>query len=330
MHKLKYLLPVIAMLTLATACKKEKNVTSSPYVGTWRVASDTMLRYWVFEDDGTLYNLAENGAGIHSSANTFYKEYSNSLLYYGALHSSRFSGDSLIISGTPETILIKNSPINPSEWMGTLTTSNPVALPISPLYFGALEWDGTQYLLSNFSKRIYKVTESGSFTDSTDILVRSYGICTYGGSIWTNGYGTDGKLRIIDFTTGNATAFSSAFSASLAANTSDGTNIWSFSEDGKLVYYNPLTDVFTVKNSLGITSGGSTPPITDMAIKDGYAYCGTIFGLVLKIDLSTGMIVRTYQSPALAIIGLAFKDGQLKGICTDLSTQLFLADITLN
>lgn len=322
----------MAILTLAAACKKEKNETGSPYVGTWRVASDTLLRYYIFVDDGTMYNLAENVAGIHSSSTTFYKTYTNGLLYFGTLSGSRFSGDSLILSETTETILIKSTPIDPTGWVGTVSTSNQIAMPLSVLYFGALEWDGTQYLLSNFSKRIYKMTDAGVFTDSTNILVRSYGICTHGGNIWTNGYSTDGKLRIIDFATGNATTFSSAYSSSLAANTSDGTYIWSISEDGKLVYYNPLTDVFTVKSTLTTLSGGGggPPSITDMAIKDGFAYCGTLLGIILKIDLSTGMIVRTYQSTGLRIVGLTFKDGQLKGICTDLSTQLFLADITLN
>ena len=332
MRIFKWLMPLFVLLVTISACKKDKDTATTAYLGTWRVAPDTLTRYWVFENNGRLDDLLEVPGGLRTSSAKVYKGYPTTIVIDNNLYSIRTSGDSLILTGGSVIVLLKATAIDASDWLGSISVANKVALPLSPQYYGALDWTGTEYLLSNFNKRIYKVTPAGVFFDSTTISTKSYGVCVHGGSIWTNGYLTDSRLRTINFATGATLTTSSAHTNEMVGNTSDGSYIWCIADNGALVYYNPLADVFTVKSNIfpGGFAGGGLPVVTDMAIKDGFAYCCSLYLGVFKIDLSTGTIVRSYKVSGLGIIGLAFKGDQLTGVCTDLSSQLFIADINLN
>jgi hypothetical protein len=279
-----------------------------------------------------LDDLVEFTGGLHIGSTKAYKAYSSSIIVDNDLYSLRASGDSLILTGDKLIVLLKTSGVDAANWVGSVSFTTKIALPLSASYYGALDWTGTEYLLSNFNKRIYKVTEAGAFTDSTTISTKTYGVCLHGGSIWTNGYLTDNKLRTIDFATGVTLTTSSAHTNQLVANTSDGTYIWCLADNGDLVYYNTLADVFSVKGNLfpGGFSGGGLPPVTDMAIKDGFAYCCSLYLGVFKINLTTGNIVRSYKANGVGIIGMTFKNDQLVAVCTNLSTEIFIADINLN
>lgn len=322
----------VALLLGLAACKKNNDTPTPVYEGTWRVANDTLTRYWVIANDGIVYQLSEIYSGIHTRATVAYKAYTGSLLVDNSLYTYRTNGDSLILSNAIRVVaLVKAGAIDPEKWVGTVTTGNSISLPLSSSYFGALEWNGTEFLLSNFNKRIFKMTGTGQFTDSTNITTKSYGICLHGGSIYTNGYGTDNKLRTIDFATGATLTNSSDNTSGLSGNTSDGTYIWCSTQEGSLVYYNPVTDVFTLKSNLFPSSGGGggLPALVDMAIKDGYAYAASPYLGIFKINLSTGLIEGTYQSAGGLILGVAFKDNQLMGLVSDGLSYIRLTEITL-
>lgn len=330
--KVKWLLPFFALvLLLAGGCKKDKDTVVSPIVGTWRLPNDSIKYYYVFKTNGDLIKAYEFTGGLRSKSTEIYHAYDKTVLLNNSLCSFRISGDSLIISATPDIVLLKNADVNVDDWVGSFSITNKIALRAASTSLGALEWNGTEFLLSNFFKRIYALSTAGEFTDSIDIPTKSYGICYHNGKIYTNGGNVDSKLREVSFITGAELSFSSPYAQKFSGNTTDGTDIWCISETGKLISYNPVIDAFTTGPAILPFGGGSLTLITDMSIKDGYAYACSAYTGILKINLTTGMVERNYLSAAgnQVIYGIAHANGKLMAICVE-ETSVYLAEIQLN
>lgn len=330
--KVKWLLPFFALvLLLAGGCKKDKDTVVSPVVGTWRLPYDSIVYYYVFKPNGDLIEALEFPGGLRTKSTEVYHAYDKNVLLNNSLCAFRISGDSLIISATPDIVLLKNADVNVDDWVGSFSISNKITLPALSTSVGALEWNGTEFLLSNFFKRIYKLSTAGVFTDSVDIPTKSYGVCYHNGKIYTNGGNVDSKLREISFVTGAELSFSSPYSQKFSANTTDGTDIWCISEAGKLISYNPTIDAFTTGPAVLPFSSGSLTLVSDMSIKDGYAYGCSAYTGILKINLTTGRVERNYinTSGTAIIYGIAHANGKLMAVCAD-GGSVYLAEIQLN
>jgi hypothetical protein len=295
------------------SCKKKKDDTVSlPITGTWESLTDTTYKYLVFKDDNTVTALRQGAYGIHTaSINPFTADGEQliSSLSGGSsqLFNYRVSNDTLYLENVGAYLVFKkNNGVTTDGWTKKVTTlaTHPLG---SGAWFGALEWDGSSFLISSsFAHKVYKVSPASfAVTDSVAVSQKGSGIAYLSGSTWLNDYGVDKKLHTVDISTGATTFDGSACTETPLMLATQGSNILVFTNGPSLYEYNTGGNSFTLLQNLpgfGLTGGGIPP---DMVVKDGYAYLAA-GPYILKFDLSTYQVVDTYLSDTQLQIGIAY------------------------
>ena len=307
-----WLVALFGLLMLqATSCKKDdKTNPATALIGTWKVENTGNVAYLVFDDQGIThslatgpYNLRQRAASPYTVDDTYL---TTSITGYNAqLYAYRFTGDTLRLTHPGvELILTKSNAINPRDWVKTVRLGNGYNIG-SGYRFGSLDWDGTQFIISNYyTKTLYKYNlTAGQLTDSSVIFQRGTAMATVGADIWVNNASGDDKLRKIDFATALALQTSPNAAATPVMMAANGTELWFFADDDKLYSYNTLRDAFTLRTAVPdfplISSGGPLP--TDMVYVNGKLWI-CAYNFVVSFDPVTGQVIDTYQLDASRIL----------------------------
>lgn len=290
----------MAALLLTGSCKKKDETATVPVTGTWTNASSTATAYYIFKDDGTFLKLSASAIGVHSKTSDVYAADENTIIFSpessgNQLYNYKVSNDSLYISNANSYyVFIKATGIDADTWVkkSTLLQAIPLA---SGRWFGALDWNGLDFVVSNRDvNKVYKI-DGTTFNvyDSITVTQESPGLAMIGTDTWLNNLGNDTKLHQVNSVTGTTLFSSSAAAQAPVIMASQGSDIWFFNTAGDLYTYNTVTDNFTLKHSgVEFTSGSSFYP--DMVIKDGYAYI-CLATSVIKFNLSTYQVDETYE-----------------------------------
>lgn len=317
MPRNRFILPAILLLlvSLASSCKKDEgNTLNLPLTGTWQVLSEADFTYLVLDGEGMSSILEEGPYGLHDKRVSPYTADAQyiSISFSGGgsteMYTYNVSNDTLYLNNPVRQVVLKKAAaVDPSTWVKTarLTDEHPVGIGI---HFGPLDWDGTNFIISNlYYDKLYKLSSAGyQLIDSLNITQKAVGLATTGADVWVNNYTNDTKLRKIDFTTGLLLATSSDAPSPPFIMSSQGNDIWFFTDNQKLYTYNTLTDVFTLQANLTgfpLGAGGGIPP--DMVIVNGHAYI-CAYGYIIRFDLTTKLVTDTYQlEQSRYIMGIA-------------------------